>query len=385
MTPRVRRLLLAFWIAPALVATFGLQLVPSRLRPDLTAGHAFAIQLALWLAWGAWSALVFKVADRFPLERGRVARALGVHLLLCPVVVVGQIVVAATVARAAGLAEPYGLVSTIAIGLRVHGDLFVVIYGGIVATHAALRWFALLREQELRAARLAADLADAQLRALQAKQRPHFLINALNWIVATIDRDPAAAQAMTIGLADLLRATLRVGSTQRIPLADEVDLTRRYLELERARFPDRLTVTWDLGCDPGILVPALALQPLVENAVIHGVARREGAGRIAIGATQRDREVVITVQDDGSGPAGAGDVADAGHAAYAGGVGHAAPAGDAVDVGPAGARRSADGNGIGLSNLAARLARLHGDRASVSLATVPGRGTIATLRLPVEA
>ncbi len=359
MTRRVRHLLLAFWIAPALVATFGMQLVPSRLRPDMPAAEVFALQLAAWLSWGAWSTLVFKVADRVPLERGRVARALGVHLLVCPLVVVGQIVVVALIARAGGLAEPYGLVSTIAIGLRVQGDLFVVIYGGIVAAHAALRGFVLLREEELRAARLAADLSEAQLRTLQSQLRPHFLFNALNAIVATIDRDPAAAQSMTIGLADLLRATLRVGAAQQIALADEVEITRQYLDLERARFSDRLTVTWDLGCEPGVLVPALALQPLVENAVVHGIARREGAGRIVIGAAQHEREVVITVQDDGPGPDAPGAVASVPRV------------------------RAADGGGIGLSNLAARLARLHGDRASVSLAALPGGGTVATLRVPL--
>ncbi len=378
MTRRARPLLLAFWIAPALVATFGLQLVPSRLRPDLPAAQAFAIHLVLWLSWGAWSALVFKAADRVPLERGRVVRALGVHLVLCPVVVVGQILVVALVARAAGLAEPFGLVSTIAIGLRVQGDLFVVIYGGIVATHAALRWFALLREEELRAARLAADLSEAQLRALQAQLRPHFLFNALNAIVATIDRDPAAAQAMTIGLADLLRATLRVGAAPRITLADEVDLTRRYLELEQARFSDRLSVTWDLGCDPAVLVPALALQPLVENAVVHGIARREGAGRIAIGAAQDGDEVVITVRDDGPGP-GAGPGPGPGPGPASG------PASGPAPFPAADRARGSDPGGIGLSNLAARLARLHGDRASISLASAPGGGTVATLRLPTGA
>jgi hypothetical protein len=180
MSPRARWLFLAFWIAPAAVATLGMALVPSRLRPDLGLASVFGIQLVLWLGWALWSLLVAEVGRRYPFERGRIGTALAVHVPLCAAVVVVQILVVAAIARAFGLAQPLPWISTLSVGLRGYGDLFLVIYWGIVGAHGALRWNAAYREQQRRAAQLDLDLAQARLRALQAQLRPHFLFNALN-------------------------------------------------------------------------------------------------------------------------------------------------------------------------------------------------------------
>lgn len=342
-----RWLLLAFWVVPALVATWGMVLVPSRMRPDLGLAEHFGIQLALWLSWGLWSLAIGAVGRRFPFEAGGIGRALAAHLPLYVLVVFTQIVLVTEIGILVGMAERRPLPSMLSIGVRIEGAVFTVIFWGIVAAHAALRWRAALREEQLQNARLDRDLSAAQLRALQSQLRPHFLFNALNSIVSMIERDRTAAQRMLIQLADLLRATLSGGERQEIELDREIELTRLYLEIEQVRFSDRLTVDWEIEPDLRAHVPALGLQPLVENAIVHGIARREGAGRIAISVRGVDSAVEIRVEDNGPGP-----------------------------------QESAGERGVGLGNLAARLERLYGPAAGIELAPGAAGGAVATLRIP---
>jgi len=347
---RGRWLLLVFWVAPALVATLGMRLVPSRLRPDLSMTEVLGIQLVLWLTWGLWSFLVFALGDRFPFERGRVARALAVHVPLCAVVVLAQIVVVSAIARTFGLREPMALASTVSVGLRQFGDLFTVVFWGIVVAHGALRSSAAYREQRLRSARLDQDLAEAQLRALQAQLRPHFLFNALNSVVAMIDRDASAAQRMVVQLADLLRATLSAGEQQQITLQKEIELTKLYLDIEQVRFSDRLTVEWNVSAPLDAKVPALALQPLVENAIVHGVSQRGRPGHVTIDVSREGESLVVRVCDDGPGLSKA-------------------------PTRPVG--------GVGLSNLRARLQRLYHDKAELALVREAAGTTVARMTLPL--
>ncbi len=349
---RARLLLFGFWLLPAAVATLGLRLVPSRLNPDLTLAEVLASQLFIWLPWGVWSSLIVVVADRVPLERGGILRALVVHAALSVGVVTAQIFVITAVATAFGMLEPRGFESTLLIGIRQYGDLLMVVYWAVVGTHAGLRWHARWQEEALRAARLGEDLAQARLDALRAQLNPHFLFNALNAVVTLIARDAAAAQVMLVRISELLRATLAAGNAQETTLAAELDLTAKYLEIEQARFADRLTVTWAIAGDAGeCIVPAFALQPLVENALKHGVGRRTDGGTVAISARSDGSTLELTVRDDGP---------------------------DAMTgAAPAGA-------GIALANLRARLDRLHGAAASLTLTPRPGGGTDATMRLPLR-
>jgi two-component sensor histidine kinase len=344
--------MIAFWVLPSLVATVGMTLVPSRLRPDLSLSAVFLTQLALWIPWALWTFVVFAVGDRFPLRRGRLLPGLLVHLALSVVVVAAQIWIAFSTAEALGLHDPLPLTSRLMVGLRSSGDLFTVIYWGIVVAHGALDWSAAYREQQLRSLRLETDLVESQLHALQAQLRPHFLFNAINSVVAMIDRDPKSAQRMLIRLADLLRATLRSSGAQQIPLEQELELTRLYLEVEQARFGNRLTIAWDVQVDPSTLIPALTLQPLVENAVAHGVARKAGPGRIEISIRPTASGFVATVTDNGPGPG-----AEATPRAHA---------------------------GVGLSNLRQRLERLFGERAALELTAGEGGGAVASVRVPAS-
>lgn len=340
--PRARLVFFAFWVVPALVATVGLWLVPSRLNPDLTLAESFASQLLMWLAWGGWSLLIGAVGSRFPFQRGVIGRAFAAHLPLYVVVVAGQILIVNAVSLAFGMSERRGLDSMLLIGVRQYGDLFTVIFWAIVLVQVSFRWYALT-------ARLGQDLAVAQLRALQSQLNPHFLFNALNSVVTLIGKDPPEAQRTVVRLADLLRATLKAGETQEVTLQQELDVTTRYLEIEQVRFADRLTVEWNIAELEPVLVPAFGLQPLVENAILHGIGPRPGPGRLIITAEPVGDTVVLTVEDNGAGPRG---------------------------------QPGKVGGGVGLANLRARLARLYGEAAGLELIERAGGGTVATLTLP---
>lgn len=347
---RFRLFLLIFWIVPALVGTLGFQLVPSRLNPDLSLGALLVSQLGMWGAWSVWSMVIWTVGDRAPFERGRLTRAFAIHAPLGVTIVVLQILLQAELSIAFGLAPRRGLESTIVIGVRSYGDVFVVLFCAIVGAQVAFRWYGNWQAQRVVAARISEDLAQAQLRALQAQLNPHFLFNALNSVVTLIGRDPALAQRTVVRLADLLRATLRTGDAQEVMLSQELELTRRYLEIEQVRFADRLTVQWNLAENVDAVVPAFALQPLVENALVHGIAQLSGPGVLSISTAREEQDIVLRVCDNGPGPQ--------------------------VPT------RSSNGAGVGLANLRARLERLYGDLASLTLQVRPEGGAEAVLRVP---
>ncbi|MEO5894200.1 MAG: histidine kinase [Vicinamibacterales bacterium] len=213
----------------------------------------------------------------------------------------------------------------------------------------------LARAAAERSAAVSADLVGAQLEALLAQIQPHFLFNALNAVTVLARRgDAAAAADATETLAGLLRYVLKAAAEATVRLDEELDFTRRYLALEQLRFGDRLT--WSIDSETAArdaLVPILILQPLVENAVRHGIARRNG-GRISITATTEAGELRIELEDNGDGPA-------------------AVTAGDSAAAG-----------GIGLSNVRARLLVIYGSQAGVTLSSHAGAGATASVRLPLR-
>lgn len=202
----------------------------------------------------------------------------------------------------------------------------------------------------LRAARLEAQLSDARLATLRTQLHPHFVFNTLNGLLPLITTDPEAAGRVLVQLGDLFRASFRPGAPPLVPLAEEVEFLRRYLELEATRFHDRLTVRLDVAPETlDASVPSLVLQPLVENAVKHGVSLRPGPGSVRLSARRDGATLVVEVGND------------------------AAP----EDAAP-----PATSNGVGLANTRARLAQLYG--ASASLEAGPGTPGefVSVLRLP---
>ena len=205
-----------------------------------------------------------------------------------------------------------------------------------------------VREREAQASRLASQLAEARLEALSSRLNPHFLFNALNSIAELVHRDADAADRMIIGLSALLRSSLEQAAHSEVPLEDELRLLGHYLDIEKIRLGERLRVEWDVAPDTReALVPPLLLQPLVENAVRHGISRRLSPGSIRVQAQRQGGELQIEIRDDGNEPGSAGG-----------------------------------GFGIGLATTRDRLGALYGGAASLELRRGDGPGTSACLSLP---
>jgi signal transduction histidine kinase len=210
-------------------------------------------------------------------------------------------------------------------------------------------WVELERQRE-RATKAEAMAQAARLCALQSQLEPHFLFNTLNAIsTLVVEGQNSAAASMIARLSDFLRLSLDATETPEISVAEELEFVRRYLEIEQVRFGDRLKVAIDVPADAMHgLVPALVLQPLVENAVKHGVLPREKGGSVTVTVTRNNGTLQLRVADDGPG----------------------------LPVGAPVARA------VGLSNTAARLAELYADKASFSLDSSPGGGVTATMEIP---
>jgi two-component system LytT family sensor kinase len=223
----------------------------------------------------------------------------------------------------------------------------------------AIRLQARAAEMEAHAAQLQAQLAQARLAVLRSQLNPHFLFNTLHAISVLIHDDPAGADAMIARLSDLLRYALEDREGEEIRLGEELKLTRHYLEILQIRFQGRLETTVSAGPDvDDALVPNLILQPLVENAMKHGVAKAGGRGRIEVDARRSGESLVLTVRDTGGGENAHGP----------------------AEIGSAGA-----GTGVGLANVRARLQELYGPDQRLSLQPVPGGGMAAEIVLPFRA
>jgi len=278
------------------------------LSPISPAVHAYigrfvAAFLFSWWIWAAITPAVRVAMRRVPFERPLV-RPLAMHAVLG---LAAALVFAMWFTWLLWLSQPPTLApqSYAALLRRFIGGHFVAgvaAYASIVAVITAIEERTARRQRELDAARLEADLAQAQLRALQMQLQPHFLFNTLHGIAMLTDSDPAAAEAMAVQLAELLRATLRLRDVPEVPLRTELDLLRAYLAIEERRFGDRLAVTFVASDDVlDTRVPSFLLQPIVENAVRHGVASRVKTGHIAIRAAREDGALVLSVEDDGPG------------------------------------------------------------------------------------
>ncbi len=223
-------------------------------------------------------------------------------------------------------------------------------YFSWTTAYLAFSYSITVQEQERHAAELAVQAREAQVRALRYQINPHFLFNTLNAIAALIRDAPARAEQMVVQLSDFFRRSLAVNPMEDLTLAEEVELQRLYLEIERTRFPDRLR--FEVALEDGAAeakVPALLLQPLVENAVKHGVAKSERPTAIRIGARVDGPDLEILVDND------------------------------AVAEGPA-----SPGVKVGLQNVAERLRSRFSDEASLEAGEVAGGGFRNKLRLPLR-
>ncbi|WP_394838908.1 histidine kinase [Pendulispora rubella] len=247
---------------------------------------------------------------------------------------------------------------TLTYGQRVLRSLigwvsaFVFAYGIVLFAGATMSANQRKRESERREAALATELVRAQLSALKSQLQPHFLFNTLNTAVAFVRQgDVKTAERTLLLLSDMLRDVLRQVDSTDVTVREEVQMLKRYLEIQELRFADRLRVTWTI--DPQVLearVPLLLLQPVVENAVRHGIARRASAGMLEIRARREGDQLVLDVRDDGPGP----------------------PEGFVLCACP----------GLGLRNIRERLEQHYGGQAEFRLERVESGGTLASISLP---
>ena len=317
----------------------------------LNHGHSFARmfvwQLGCWGFWAVAAPVVVRHAERHGVLR---ICAFGIALSIV------HILFAALITYWLQPYVPvsaYGYEQALRISLPFLLGVDPLVYGLIVVGGTAVTAYDRARALELRKSQLEVEVARAQLDALRLEIHPHFLFNTLNSIAALIrTRDNTAALTMLVGLSELMRSTLeRPAGQQLLPLGEEVNLVKRYVDIQRVRFGDRLDVSYriDSACEQ-VDVPAFLLQPIVENALRHGLAD-SGPCHVEIGAAAHDGSAVrLWVTDDGTGlPAG-------------------------FDV-----RRHA---GTGLSNASARIMRLYGSAASLTLRPNSPTGTVVELILP---
>ncbi len=312
--------------------------------------------LAAWMicacVWLSLTPLLLYLARRFPLERRRWLKSTLVHLAASVAFSLLQLGAYVLVALLVGLysgQQPFFASFRNLFIASFHFDLLT--YWAIIGLSQALDYYRKYRERELRAAQLETTLAQAQLDALRMQLHPHFLFNTLNSISVLMAEDTKAARRMLTRLSDLLRASLENKGTHEVTLKEELEFLESYLEIEQTRFQDRLTVR--LEVEPKALdacVPNLILQPLVENAIRHGIAPRAAPGLIEIRARRENGMVQLEVCDNGAG------------------LGTSSP--------------ESLMKGIGLSNTRARLEQLYGASHRFELHNREGGGLTVTIAIP---
>jgi signal transduction histidine kinase len=301
MPKRWVKWLLAFGFWTFLGLSFASQFYISSAKAgnDVSWKQAISWALGDWYVFAVLSIPVIQLARRFRFEAGNWTLSLLAHLCGSALFSVAYMVLRAWVGQwqsEATFADAFKplLVKT------WHFNL--LIYWVIVAVSQAFEYYRKYRERELRTSELEKSLVQAKLQALQMQLNPHFLFNTLHSISSLMHKDVEAADRMIMRLGDLLRAALESSDTQEVDLRQELEFLKRYLEIEQTRFGDRLTVKMDIA--PETLeaqVPNLILQPLVENAIRHGIEPRSKSGCIQLRAQRQDGALTLEVSDNGAG------------------------------------------------------------------------------------
>ena len=313
---------------------------------------AWARASVIWLVWAAvWAALTpiaLRLAARFPLERPNVLRAIAIHCVASAACALANLALFALAAPVIGATqvEPTWL-GTFSRLLSTTLLLNLPVYWLIVAAAHVERLVRAAREKDRRQLRLEAQLADARLQTLRAQLQPHFLFNSLNTISVLMHENVDSAERILLRLSALLRRSLDDHEAHEVTLGEEIGFLESYLEIEQARFGGRLS--YRVLVPDHLLeaqVPTLILQPLVENALRHGIAMRAGPGRVEIKAHQHGDFLLLSVSDDGRG------------------------------------LPQATTERVGLANTRARLHLLYADRQRFEVRNSDDGGVIAEIELP---
>ena len=325
--------------------------------------------LISWLVgvylWALLMPGILWLGRRFPIERRNWVRRVALHLLLGVVVSLFQLILESAILSRLGVFP--GLmntfVTTFAFLLVIGFHTGIMTYWEVLGVQYGIGYYQNYQERkrealrlELRASELQSQLVQAQLGVLKMQLQPHFLFNTLNAIMVLVRQQKSKEAEQTLAhLSDLLRCVLEDVEAQEVPLRRELEYLQLYLSIEQVRFQDRLRV--EISADPAILdaaLPQMVLQPVVENAIRHGVGKSAAAGRIRISAVRSNDKLELRVQDDGPGFSSEGPVGK-----------HSA--------------------GIGLTNTRARLKQLYGEEARLTTGNGEPRGAVVTMTIPYHA
>lgn len=351
------------WIIPGLLAALQLAYIGGAGEP-YTFGHALAWQLAAWLPWSLWSQAILTLVDRVALNTQRMARWLFIHALAMTVIVALTLLWIAWVdLQFAHIGESATYADILRLVAVAHLEFQVVLYWAVVGASYMWEYVRRYHERDRVANELEQKLARTQLDALRMQLNPHFLFNALNSVTELMEDDVPTAQRTLTRVADLLRLSLRSAGSATIPVWQEVELAELYLQIARVRYGFGLDV--DVEVDSSIVdreIPSFLLQPLIENALKHGLAPGQPSQRIRVRLSRVDQQLELIVEDNGKGLDGL--ITNSGRFLAA--------------------RPSVDGLGIGLTNTRSRLAMLYGDRYAFRMSNHDGGGCRVEIRLPLD-
>ncbi len=303
------------------------------------------------MMWALMAPLILRMREKVPLNRGHWAGGVAFHLVASFVVMatyyVGRML-AYFLLNGESLAEFW---DSVLKGFFGHNLIDMAFYWGVIAFGYGLEIYRRYKNEELKAAQLEARLIETELKALREQLRPHFLFNTMNTIAVLVrEKKNDDAVNLIARLSSLLRMSLDNTRVQEVTVRQEMDFLERYLDIQKVRFSDRLQV--DVTISPDAMeasIPNLLLQPLVENAIIHGIAPKAGPGRLEVRGRVASGQLHLEVRDDGP---GLGD----------------------------GAKRAKEG--IGLTNTRERLAKIYGAHGQLSLRSEPGHGVAVQIILP---
>jgi sensor histidine kinase YesM len=324
--------------------------------------HLTSWMVGVWL-WFVFTPLVLWLGRKFPPDRKPYWRAVLFHLAISLVFPLVDLALESVILRGLHVFPDImsSFAATLFFLLVIGYHQSILTYWSILGAQCTYGWYRRYEERrqealrlELRSSQLERQLAEAHLSALKMQLHPHFLFNTLNTIMVLVRQQKGReAEEMLARLSDLLRCVLDDVQAQEVPLSRELEYLQLYLSIEQVRFQDRLRV--DIAADPEVLdaaLPHMALQPIVENAIRHGIGRSSTAGQIGITACRVNESVEIKIRDDGPGLAAA---------------------------------NGTTGGGIGLANTRARLRELYGDAASLKVENAERGGVVATMVLPFRA
>ncbi len=363
---RLTRVLFAvLWLIPGSIAGIAIWFAAREGPGPISLASALMWQIACWMLWAIWSQGILTLVDRVPLVSGRVWSWLAAHLLSSLLVMAASALVVGWLdwQFAPWASDRATYVDALAVSATRRLDTEFMLYWAVLGAAYMVEFVRRYRERDRAATELEQRLARQQLEALRMQLNPHFLFNALNSVTELMEMDVRQAQRALVAVSDLLRLSLRTAGTPTIPLWREIELVELYLQVARIRYGDGLSV--DIDVDPAAVdleVPSFVLQPLIENALKHGLSPGRVGQSVHVSARRLGPMLELSVLDNGRGLDGR--ITDSGRFLAA--------------------TPSVDGLGIGLTNTRTRLAMLYGDRYAFRMSNTTNGGCLVEIRLPVH-